>query len=35
MDGGAWWATTVHGVAKVGHDRATKQQKMSNVKQLI
>ena len=26
MDRGAWWAT-VHGVAKVGHDLVTKNQK--------
>ena len=25
MESGAWWAT-VHGVARVGHDLATKQQ---------
>ena len=25
MDGGAWWAT-IHGVARVGHSLATKQQ---------
>ena len=24
MDGRAWWATTVHGVARMGHDLATK-----------
>ena len=28
MDRGAWWAT-VHGVARVRHDLATKQQQIS------
>ena len=31
MDRGAWWAT-VHGVARVGHDLATKPQKKKKKK---
>ena len=31
MDRGAWWATD-HGVARVGHDLATKQQQHASAK---